>query len=122
MVDSVSGASGTGSSLGTSRKTIADNFDTSLQLLITQLKNQNPLEPLDTNQFTQQLVQFTSVEQQLTTSEFLEAMMQSAQYTSSAQAVSYVGKSITAAGSSTDLVNGTATWVYRVVIPAPDTT
>lgn len=122
MVDSVSGASGTGSSLGTSRKTIADNFDTFLQLLITQLKNQNPLEPLDTNQFTQQLVQFTSVEQQLKTNEFLEAMMQSAQNTTNAQAVSYVGKTVTASGASTDLVNGTATWIYRVENPAPNTT
>lgn len=42
---------------------IASNFTTFLQLLTTQLKNQNPLDPLDTNQFTQQLVQFAQVEQ-----------------------------------------------------------
>lgn len=115
MVDSVSGASTTsGSGLGNSRKTIADNFDTFLQLLITQLKNQNPLEPLDTNQFTQQLVQFTSVEQQLKTNEFLEAMMQSSQNSTNAQAVSYVGKTVTASGASTDLIDGVANWIYRV--------
>ena len=45
---------------------IASNFTEFLQLLTTQLKNQNPLDPLDTNQFTQQLVQFAQVEQQLT--------------------------------------------------------
>ena len=45
--------------------TIAKNFDSSCTLLTTQLKNQNPLEPLDTNQFTQQLVQFAQVEQQM---------------------------------------------------------
>ena len=44
---------------------IAGNFQTFLTLLTTQLKNQNPLDPLDTNQFTQQLVQFAQVEQQL---------------------------------------------------------
>ena len=44
---------------------IASNFTTFLQLLTTQLKNQNPLDPLDTNQFTQQLVQFAQVEQQI---------------------------------------------------------
>ena len=44
---------------------IASNFTTFLQLLTTQLKNQNPLDPLDTNQFTQQLVQFAQVEQQM---------------------------------------------------------
>ena len=40
---------------------IASNFTTFLQLLTTQLKNQNPLDPLDTNQFTQQLVQFAGL-------------------------------------------------------------
>ena len=40
------------------KSTIAGNFQTFLTLLTTQLKNQNPLDPLDTNQFTQQLVQF----------------------------------------------------------------
>jgi flagellar basal-body rod modification protein FlgD len=44
---------------------IASNFTTFLQLLTTQLKNQNPLDPLDTNQFTQQLVEFAQVEQQM---------------------------------------------------------
>ena len=43
---------------------IADNFQTFLTLLTTQLQHQNPLDPLDTNQFTQQLVQFAQVEQQ----------------------------------------------------------
>jgi flagellar basal-body rod modification protein FlgD len=45
--------------------TIAGNFNTFLQLLTTQLQNQNQLDPLDTNQFTQQLVSFASVEQQI---------------------------------------------------------
>ena len=44
---------------------IADNFNEFLSLLTTQLQNQNPLDPLDTNQFTQQLVEFAGVEQQL---------------------------------------------------------
>ena len=44
------------------RTEIASNFTTFLQLLTTQLKNQNPLYPLDTNQFTQQLVEFAQVE------------------------------------------------------------
>jgi flagellar basal-body rod modification protein FlgD len=56
------------------RKTIAQNFDSFLGLLTTQLKNQSPLDPLDSNQFTQQLVQFSSVEQQLKTNDLLAAM------------------------------------------------
>ena len=65
-VDGVSGNSST-SQMANSRSTIADNFDTFLSILTTQLKNQNPLDPMDTNAFTQQLVQFTGVEPQLKT-------------------------------------------------------
>ena len=57
-------SSSSSSSTGVDNSTIAGNFQTFLQLLTTQLQNQNPLDPLDTNQFTQQLVQFAGVEQQ----------------------------------------------------------
>lgn len=117
-MSSIAGVSGTGGGLDTQRRTIADNFDTFLQLLITQLKNQNPLEPLDTNQFTQQLVQFTGVEQQLKTNEFLQAMMQSTQNATNSQAVSYVGKTVTASGTTTELRDGKAVWVFKIDKPA----
>ena len=54
---------------------IASNFTTFLQLLTTQLKNQNPLDPLDTNQFTQQLVQFAQVEQQMKSNDQLSSLV-----------------------------------------------
>lgn len=109
----ISGIGGTASSgLSGSRQSIADNFDTFLQLLTTQLKHQNPLDPLDTNQFTQQLVQFTSVEQQLKTNEFLEAMMLASQNAGSTQAVGYIGKVVTASGSKSELVDGKAQWHF----------
>lgn len=116
-VGGVSATSGT-SKLNQSRATIADNFDTFLQILTTQLKNQNPLDPLDTNQFTQQLVQFTGVEQQLKTNEYLEAMFTATQNSGNAQAVSYVGKVVTAEGSKSELVKGTARWNFAVDEPA----
>jgi flagellar basal-body rod modification protein FlgD len=50
----------------TAMQQIAGNFDSFLQLLTTQLQNQNPVDPLDTNQFTQELVEFASVGQQVT--------------------------------------------------------
>lgn len=102
------------SALAGSRQTIADNFDTFLQILTTQLRNQNPLEPLDTNQFTQQLVQFTGVEQQLKTNEFLEAMMRATQNATNSEAVGYVGKVVTASGNKSELVNGAAQWHFAV--------
>ncbi len=118
----ISGVTGTGGGLDTQRRTIADNFDTFLQLLITQLKNQNPLEPMDTNQFTQQLVQFTSVEQQLKTNEFLQAMMQSTQNSTNSQAVAYVGKTVTASGATSELRDGKAVWVFKIDKPAENST
>ncbi len=59
----------------TDGKTLASNFDQFLNLLTTQLRNQSPLDPLDTNQFTQQLVQFSQVEQQLKTNDQLSAIL-----------------------------------------------
>jgi flagellar basal-body rod modification protein FlgD len=106
------------SALTGSRATIAENFDTFLQILTTQLRNQNPLDPLDTNQFTQQLVQFTGVEQMLKTNEFLEAMMTSTQNATNSEAVSYVGRIVTASGNKSELIDGAATWNFAVDKPA----
>ena len=71
---------------------IADNFQTFLTLLTTQLQNQNPLDPLDTNQFTQQLVQFAGVEQQLKTNDSLSQLVTLQQTTQATQALGFVGK------------------------------
>jgi flagellar basal-body rod modification protein FlgD len=106
------GSTGSSSSTAMTGARLADNFDTFLQILTTQLRNQNPLDPLDTNQFTQQLVQFSGVEQQLKTNQFLEAMMTSTQNASNSQAVSYIGKVVTAEGARTELVNGKAVWHF----------
>jgi flagellar basal-body rod modification protein FlgD len=95
-----------------SRSTIADNFDTFLSILTTQLRNQNPLDPLDTNQFTQQLVQFTGVEQQLKTNDFLEALLLNTQTSFRADAVSYIGKQVSASGETAELKEGGAFWTY----------
>lgn len=111
---SSSSSSGALGAMSSSRQTIAQNFDTFLQLLTTQLKNQNPLDPLDTNQFTQQLVQFTGVEQQLKTNDYLAAMMLATQNSTNSQAVGYVGKMVTADGSRSQLTNGAATWHFSV--------
>src|SRR3979490_3040695 len=59
----------------TADTTLAGNFQTFLTLLTTQLQNQNPLDPLDTNQFTQQLVQFAGVEQQLKSKDQLKSLI-----------------------------------------------
>jgi flagellar basal-body rod modification protein FlgD len=94
----------------TSRASIANNFDTFLLLLTTQLKNQNPLDPLDTNQFTQQLVQFAGVEQQIRSNENLEALVNLNKSSQLTTAMNYVGATITADGATSALKSGVATW------------
>ncbi|ARO53110.1 flagellar hook capping protein [Methylorubrum zatmanii] len=94
----------------TDTKSIAGNFTQFLTLLTTQLKNQNPLDPLDTNQFTQQLVQFAGVEQQLKTNSSLDTILTNSKAASASSASGLIGRTITADGATTDLTNGKATW------------
>jgi len=98
----------------TSGSTLAGNFQTFLQMLTTQLQNQNPLDPLDTNQFTQQLVQFASVEQQLKTNDQLSSLVALQQTTQATQALTFVGKTAVVDGSTAALSNSSATWVLDV--------
>ncbi|MDP1881475.1 MAG: flagellar hook capping FlgD N-terminal domain-containing protein [Bradyrhizobium sp.] len=93
----------------TSSTGLADNFQTFLTLLTTQLQNQNPLDPLDTNQFTQQLVQFAGVEQQLKSNEQLKALLEIEKTAQSTQALIYVGTNVAVDGS-TQKFDGSATW------------
>jgi flagellar basal-body rod modification protein FlgD len=104
-----------GATLGsTADQTIAGNFQTFLTLLTTQLQNQNPLDPLDTNQFTQQLVEFASVEQQLKTNDSLTTLVSMQQTTQATQALEFVGKTAVVSGGSTILANSSATWELNV--------
>src|ERR1043165_4798367 len=86
--------------------TIANNFESFLTLLTTQLKNQNPLEPLDTNQFTQQLVQFTQVAQQMKMNTQLASLISIEQMAQSTAAMAYLGSTATVDGSTAKLERG----------------
>ena len=109
------------SSLGLDQKTIAGNFNTFLQLLTTQLKNQNPLDPLDTNQFTSQLVQFAQVEQQLRSNDQLATLVSLQKTAQSTAALSFVGQTVVVDGSTAQLANGQATWNFTSPKPATAT-
>ena len=88
---------------------IADNFQTFLTLLTTQLQHQNPLDPLDTNQFTAQLVQFAGVEQQLKVNDQLKSLVDIEKSAQATQALIYVGNTVAVDGS-TQQFDGSATW------------
>jgi flagellar basal-body rod modification protein FlgD len=109
-VSSVTNTSTAASSYSASATGLADNFQTFLTLLTTQLRNQNPLDPLDTNQFTQQLVQFAGVEQQLKTNDTLTSLLVSSQTAQAGTALGLVGRTVTANGDTAKLENKTAIW------------
>lgn len=112
-VSSVGNATTTSTGTGTTSngsQEIAGNFQSFLTLLTTQLQNQSPLDPLDTNQFTEQLVQFASVEQQLKTNDTLTSLLTSAKASTAASAAGLVGANVTADGSTSTLSNGSASW------------
>ena len=97
---------------------IADNFQSFLQLLTTQLKNQNPMDPLDTNQFTQQLVQFAQVEQQMKSNSNLEALLSMEKAAQSTVALAYVGQTVVVDGATTALDANGATWSMTLAKPS----
>jgi flagellar basal-body rod modification protein FlgD len=90
------------------------NFDTFLTLLTTQLKNQDPLSPMDTSQFTQQLVAFSQVEQQIKTNSQLATMMQGQSASEAISALPMVGRTIEYSGNKAVLQNGQAGFSYTL--------
>ena len=107
-----SSSSSSSSSTGVDSATIANNFQTFLTLLTTQLQNQNPLDPLDTNQFTQQLVQFAGVEQQLKSNDQLKSLIEIEKSAQATQALVYVGNTVAVDGSKAQF-DTSATWNFQ---------
>src|SRR5919205_331002 len=118
LVAGVASASGTAPSskagvnftAASDKGTLAGNFNTFLTLLTTQLKNQNPLDPLDTNQFTQQLVQFAQVEQQMKQNDQLTTLIAIEKSAQSTTALAFVGSTVAVDGQTAVMANGKANW------------
>lgn len=95
-----------------SRTQLSGDFSTFLLMLTTQLKNQDPGDPMDTNEFTSQLVQFASVEQALSTNEKLDTMIGLQQGSQINNAVNYIGKFVEANGDKGRLMDGVSAFSY----------
>ncbi|HXJ01332.1 MAG TPA: flagellar hook capping FlgD N-terminal domain-containing protein [Micropepsaceae bacterium] len=105
----------TASSAASSQAQLSSNFNTFLTLLTTQLQNQDPLSPMDSNQFTQQLVQFSQVEQQIDSNKNLESLISLTKTQSATNAVSYLGKTLTVTDGTAALQTGSdTTWAYSL--------
>lgn len=98
--------------INNSRNSLANNEQTFLRLLTTQLKNQDPLAPTDTTQMTSQITQMTGVEQQLVTNDLLAALVGMSTGGGISEGVNLMGKQVTAETEKSVLKNGEAAWSY----------
>jgi len=91
---------------------LSSNFSTFLTLLTTQLKNQDPTSPMDSNQFTQQLVMYSQVEQQINTNDNLKTLIGQGTTNAAAMAGTYLGKKVSITNGNASLTAGAANWSY----------
>ena len=96
------------------QQTLSGNYETFLRLLTTQLQNQDPLEPLDATKFTEQLVSYSQVEQQIATNTSLNSLISLTKSAAGANAVNYLGKTALTAGPVSSLSGGQASWRYTL--------
>ncbi|OHC76207.1 MAG: hypothetical protein A3G18_04825 [Rhodospirillales bacterium RIFCSPLOWO2_12_FULL_58_28] len=89
-----------------------DDMNRFLKLLVTQLKNQDPLKPMDATEFTSQLVQFASVEQQISANANLEKLLGLQQTSQVSDMVNFIGNTIEADAKVVPLENGKAEFTY----------
>lgn len=104
----------TTSNAATDQTKLTGDLNRFLTLLVTQLQNQDPLQPLDANQFTSQLVQFASVEQQINQNASLEKLLTAQSESTMAAAVSYLGATVEVAGNALPLQGGSADASYTL--------
>ena len=90
------------SGLTNSLESLASNFTNFISLLTTQLKNQDPTDPMETNEFTQELIGFSEVQQSLETNTNLKSLLAATNAASINNSISYVNQLIEA---DTDTIN-----------------
>jgi flagellar basal-body rod modification protein FlgD len=104
----------TGSTSSSDASLLGSNINTFLTLLTTQLQNQDPTSPMDTDQFTQQLVEFSGVEQQINTNNNLKSLISLQTSAETIDAMPMVGKTIQYNESTAPLSNGQASFTYTL--------
>ena len=112
---------GSSSTSGGTLTQLADDFGSFLKLLTTQLTYQDPLDPVDSNEFMQQLVSFTGVEQAVNTNTNLKAIIDLLGAGQSSDAIGYLGTTVTAEGDAVELIGGEARVDYSLPEAAAST-
>src|SRR5580692_4827468 len=100
---------------------LTSNFGDFLNLLMTQLQNQDPTSPMDANSFTNELVEFSSVEQQINTNTSLNTLIQLTQAADVTQASAVVGKQVMVQSTQVPLQDGSGTVVFTANTAGPAT-
>jgi len=93
---------------------LEEQRDQFLTLFLTQLQNQDPTSPMDSNEMTNQLVQFTSVEQQIETNKSLAELVAAQVANSNTAAVGYIDQKVVFNGNTTTLTDEGAAWGYML--------
>ncbi|TYC64559.1 flagellar hook assembly protein FlgD [Stappia sp. BW2] len=102
------------SSASTSQAGLIADYELFLSILTTQIQNQDPLDPLDSAEYTSQLVQYSNVEQAIKQNQNLEEIIASLATNQSMGYVSYIGNEVTADASTTTLSGSKASWSYSL--------
>ncbi len=116
QVNNSASTANTASSTSNSASQLNADFDDFLLLLTTQLQNQDPLSPMDTNEFTNQLVQFSQVEQQIKTNSSLDNLLAMQTLNMTALGVSFIGKYVEVDGN-TFITDGSSSISTSYVLP-----
>lgn len=120
MVDSVNTSNSTTNTTNTSstsNTSLSASYDMFLQLLITQIQTQNPLDPTDSSQFTQQLATYAGLEQQIATNDKLDSVLTEFDSLSLSTGVGYLGRAVEADSDTISLSDDgsvDATWKYTL--------
>lgn len=110
----LSGTSTGSASTAASSSGLLTDYNLFLKLLTTQMTNQDPLDPMDTSEYTQQLVQYSQVEQSIQQTGKLGDILSQMLSQQMAQASSYIGREARFDSAVAGLGDGPAKWTYYV--------
>ncbi len=113
-ISEITSSASAGTTSSTGWDSITSDFSVFLELLTAQLKSQDPLDPMDTSEFTGQLVQYASLEQQVKTNDQLTELVSAVNALTSASATGYIGYTVEADGDTAPLQDGQASWIYEL--------
>lgn len=122
MISFVPPSTTTGSNAVTSATALSGNFDTFLTILTAQIQNQDPLEPMDSSQFTEQLVQFSGVEQQIRVNSQLETLIKNSNSSTGAMLSGYLGQDAEIDSAGAHFTGEPIHWRYSLPSDSSSTT